>query len=212
MSEPLDRERLVTAMIAGDEAAWRTYVAEYGGLIRAVAAYFGLHGDDRDDLFQITCLAALKSIGSLRKPSRLASWTYNVAWRAAIDWKRRRKREERTLDPSRPLRPEPAAKASIGEDELIRLEEELHLYQALEAIDVRCRRMLTALYLENPRVSYAELAERLGMPVGSIGPVRARCLQQVQRLFLGLSNGGPERLPEGRRNVHGQGRSKRSQR
>ncbi len=182
----MERERLVTGLVAGDQAAWRSFVEEYGTLIYAVGAKLGLEAPDRDDLFQETCLTALRSIQTLRSPAKLASWIYTIAYRLGID-AHRRKRSEVLLDnpgglvdSSTPQGAEPAFAAGIE-----RLEAVAHLLDAMARLDARCRRLLTALFLEDPRPSYMEIGTRLGIPVGSIGPTRARCLRKAGKLLEG---------------------------
>ena len=194
----MTEEDLVAAMSAGDDDAWKHFIAEYGGLILSISARFGLKGPDRDDHLQATCFAVLRSISSLRNPARLSSWLYGIAWRAAVDWKRRRRRDGAFHDsagmnhPKKPQETEP-----VGAQELIRREEDVQLYQALLALDPRCRRFLTALYLDPERLSYAELAAREELPVGSIGPIRARCLNRMRNEMQELSKQALRRLPQG---------------
>ncbi len=195
-------------MVAGDEGAWRCFVSEYGGLINAVAARFGLLGDDRDELFQATCASAVRSIGALRSPERISSWVYNIAWRKAIDVKRLRQREVGSHGLAGLSHPERhLVQAASIEDELVRREEVLQLYLALDRLDARCRRLVTGLYLE--RLSYAELAGREDLPVGSIGPNRARCLERLRSLIESLSNPCASASTRGNRKELGTGKRRR---
>ena len=57
------------------------------------------------------------------------------------------------------------------------------VHEALNRLSERCRRLLLALYLDQTEPSYAEVADRLNMPVGSIGPTRARCLAKLKALL-----------------------------
>ena len=198
----MEAREVIAGLIAGDEAAWRRFVREQGGLIHAVAFSFGLSDADREDLFQSACLAAVRSITTLRDPTRLSSWVYTLTYRLAIDT--HRKGRELPLsdlpDPNVPmeaLRLEP----TVAED-LVRLEEIARLRDAIGLLDPRCRRLLEALYLEDPPPSYLEISGRDGIPVGSIGPTRARCLAKVRILLEELSNASlrpsTNRTPEAR--------------
>jgi len=185
----IDRAQLVHGLVAGDETAWREFVEQYGRLAYAAASRLGMTAEQSEDLFQDTCLLALESIQTLRDPGRLASWTYSIAYRRAIDALRRQRPgvalEEVDADADAPPAlvhaPEIAA-------ELERLEETASLMDAMAQLDSRCRRLLEALYLETPRMGYNQLAQREGMPIGSIGPNRARCLGKLRSLLRGLSN------------------------
>ena len=67
------------------------------------------------------------------------------------------------------------------------IQEKQHLVRlALSQLEPRCQKLLTALFLESPALSYEELAKRLDIPIGSIGPTRARCLQKLRTLLQKL--------------------------
>jgi len=188
----VDRTELVTRLQGRDNAAWRLFITEYGRVVFAVATRLGLEGSDRDDLFQETCLVALKSIHTLRDPSRLSSWVYTTAFRLGIDVLRRRQPEVPMKDLGR------IADSSVDIHldpriirEMQRIEEVAQLLDAIGSLDVRCRNLLKYLYLEVPRRPYAEISHLVGMPVGSIGPTRARCLQKAEKALRDLSNDPP---------------------
>jgi RNA polymerase sigma factor (sigma-70 family) len=176
------RAELVEALRGGDERAWRTLVDDYGRLIYSVAARSGLDAADRDEVFQSTCLIAVRSIDGLRDPTRLSSWLYGIAYRLSAEVHRRRRRigSELDVDDER-LRASLETRSDAPGDALERLEETGRLLDALAAIDARCGALVRILYLEEPRPPYEEIGERLGMPVGSIGPTRARCLDKLRR-------------------------------
>lgn len=174
---------LVAALRRGDERAWREVMDRYGRLVYSVAARSGLHATDREDVYQTTWLVALRSIDKLRDPTRFTSWLYGITHRLSADMHRKRKRRGTEIDvtdsPSSPvLEADPEVEQGL---EL--LEAVSHLYDALESIDARCATLIRALYLEEPRPSYDTISDRLEMPIGSIGPTRARCLGKIKRLL-----------------------------
>jgi len=65
------------------------------------------------------------------------------------------------------------------EKELIDEEQRVALHAAVERLDGRKQRLLHAL-LHTPDASYVDLAERLRMPIGSIGPTRERALDRLR--------------------------------
>jgi len=182
----MSRKQLVTLLAAGDEGAWRRFLAEFGKLIYSVSGRFGFEAAERDDHFQGVCLAVLRSVSGLRAPDRMASWIYNVSVRLAIDMRRRAARA-----PGRNLTAAEEAEASVPPlalEELERTQLAALLHDALDRLDPRCRRLLQALFLEDPAPGYTEISRREGIPVGSIGPNRARCLEKLGKIFAGLSN------------------------
>lgn len=177
-----DVSALVDALKRGEDGAWREFVDRYGRLIHAVAARSGLDQADREDVFQATCLVAVRTIDTLRDATRLSSWLYGIAVRLSVNQHRSRKRRGTELDVTEPT-VDVATEAEAGEA-LERLESVSHLQDALAAIDERCAALVEALYLEDPRPSYDTISARFDMPVGSIGPTRARCLKKLQALLL----------------------------
>lgn len=175
----MERQELLERLARGEEEAWRQFLRDYGGLIYEVPARLGLHGAEREDIFQNVCVAVLRSIGSLRDPDRLATWLYGVAYRQSVNVLRRRGREvlaPADEDPARDL----AARDPQPDARFEELEEAGLVRDSLESLEPRCRRLLSAIYLEDPPWSYQEISERHGMPMGSIGPTRARCLKRLR--------------------------------
>jgi RNA polymerase sigma factor (sigma-70 family) len=184
------REDLVAGLARRDDAAWREFLREFGPLIFSIAGRCGLDRQDREEVLQKTCLRVLRHIASLRDPGNLASWTYGIALRQCYAQARERRRDlpadaagnpaaSRQQDPPRIL------------ERLERLEQVAFLQDALEHLDPRCRKLLTLLYLEEPRPAYGQVGRRMSMPVGSIGPTRGRCISKLERWLEHVSTKGP---------------------
>ena len=88
------------------------------------------------------------------------------------------------------LSDEPAIDPPDVAGRLHRVECQHALALALERLEDLCRRLIAALYVEDPRPSYDEIARRLGRPIGSLGPTRARCLEKLRKKYV--EQGGPE--------------------
>lgn len=182
---------LVERLQRQDEAAWRTFIDQYGRLIYAVGARLGLTEDERDDMFQNTCVACVRAIERLRDPAKLSGWLYGVAYRQGVDLLRRRSDAVSTDDalPGGEVADALLVEAE-AQDRLERLEDVGRLHDALALLEERCRRLLTAVYLEEPKPSYGVISERESMPIGSIGPTRARCMEKLQKAFEKVSGSG----------------------
>lgn len=187
-----DPARLVAALSQHDEDAWRHFLAEHGPLIRSILARFAFDPATREDLFQEACLSILRSAKKLRDPERFTSWIYSITYRLAIDTRRRRK-------PAASLDEMPEDRLPASEEdrepgfvrEIENLELAARTIDAIRALDSRCRNLLTALYLEDPPASYQEVSRRQGLPLGSIGPTRARCLEKLRESVFPLSKPPP---------------------
>lgn len=176
---------LVAACLGGDASAWDALLARYEGLIYSLILRAGLSGSDAEDVFQDVCVLLLNHLGDLRDVSRLAGWLAATTKREA--WRLQRRRGIAPPTTSLDEAPEPPSDAADSpEGATIALEEGRLVREALDRLPERCRRLLTLLYVEEPPASYADTAARLGLPLGSIGPSRARCLQRLQKILQTL--------------------------
>lgn len=169
----------------GDEDAWAELVARHGPVAWAAIRRAGLSGDDAADVYQTAWLAALESLPRLRHRERFGGWIARTAQLQAIRLRRTYGITRRVLG-----RIEPAEfdEAEPHED-LSRLEQRARMTRALARVGERCETLLRVLYFEDPSPAYTDIAKRMGMPIGSIGPTRARCLEKLERI-LGAEEGG----------------------
>jgi RNA polymerase sigma factor (sigma-70 family) len=171
---------LVEACLAGHEWAWDELVERYGRLVFSVARRTGLTTEDAEDVVQDVFTIALRRLHGLRDQTRLSSWlittTYRECWRLG----------RRAGAPPVPLDAEVVDGGAPPVEEVVRWEREQLVHEALGRIDGRCRALLTALFLDDGEPSYQEIAGRLDMPVGSIGPTRARCFRKLETALVEL--------------------------
>lgn len=188
------RDDALTAQLLRDvqarvPGAWDRLVERYGRLVLAVPRDLGLSDADCDEVFQATWIALFEQIELIRQPSSLGSWIITTAQRQCWRLRRRtqRQREQPGLERAAglpDLRPEPSEQAE-------RLERESLVREALDELRPRCRELLVRLFLTPTggevaeKDSYAAISRELGMPVGSIGPTRLRCLQELARILGG---------------------------
>lgn len=163
----------------GDPTAWNDLVDRYGRLVYSVPAKLRFAAADADDVFQKVFAIVLRRLETLRDQQRLGAWlirtTYRECWRHAKVYKK-----SAPLDESFPADGEPA------EDEVSRAEQQDLVRQGLARIDERCRKLLTALFMVSDKPDYERISRELGMPVGSIGPTRARCFQKMEAILRSL--------------------------
>lgn len=174
--------------LAGDQDAWAAVVDRYADFVYGIARRSGLDAGLAGDVVQEVFLALCRSLGRLRRRTRLMGWLSQTARRAA--WRaRRRQRAARRRERAAARRE--AQDGLLPAGELAHLEEVQTVRQAYGAIGERCRRLLDLLFVDPERPAYAEIAERLGMPVGSIGPTRQRCLEALRKALEDLGYEGP---------------------
>lgn len=187
---------LVAACLDGEAAAWSELLGRYADLVYGLARQCGLDDARAQDVVQEVSLALWRGLPRLRAAERLLPWvlttTRREAWRLARRGRAARRREEDVARPE--ADPAPPSAGSLE-----RLEEEQAVREALAALEERCRRLLRALYFEPVGAQgYDALAEHLGIPRGSIGPTRGRCLAKLREHLEVLGLGpGPEDGPAG---------------
>jgi RNA polymerase sigma factor (sigma-70 family) len=171
---------LVRACRAGDQPAWEALITRYQRLIFTVPLRLGLAEDEAGDVFQNTCLRLYEHLDSLRDPDRVGSWLARTAYRLSLDHLAARRPTHPDGEAALLTLPMPAASA---EEEILLLEEQQQIRTALERMPDRCRELLRFLFYDPARPTYTEVARRLGLPLGSVGPIRQRCFERLRRLL-----------------------------
>jgi RNA polymerase sigma factor (sigma-70 family) len=168
-------DELVRAAAAGERQAWDGLVQRYGVLIRSVVRAHRLCDADADDVAQVTWLRAIEHVGRLQDPDRFGAWLRTVTRHECLRVLRASARQVPTSqdelgepepEPVDADRPSPERRAAVR--------------SALTALPPRQRALLRLLHSE-PTPSYDTIGSALGMPVGSIGPTRARALERLRR-------------------------------
>jgi len=185
---------LVQRAVDGDEAAWAAIVDRYATLIWAVCRRFGLYQADADDVAQAVWLRLLEHLPDLREPAALPGWMVTTTRRECL---RHAQKAQGRSSREAPLVEEilsPSAAVDL-DDGLLQAERFDALRAAFAALGTKCRELLSLL-LRDPTPAYAEISAELGMPVGSIGPIRARCLETLRRTpelsaLVHAGEGGP---------------------
>lgn len=175
---------LVNACREGQAGAWDALVARYERLVYTIPFRYGLPQWEADDVFQSVWMALLNHLPRLKEPERIAAWLVTTARRAC--WDRRRGAEHertRSVDPADLPEPEPWFESVSPEEIVTRFDDHRALHGALRQLGERCRRLLHYLYSDPEQLPYADIAVRLNMAVGSIGPTRARCLEKLRGLL-----------------------------
>ena len=187
--DPIEDQRLVARCLEGDARAWAELVERHERLVYAVARAYRLSENDLRDVFQEVFLALVQGLPRLREPRALVRWLSSTTQRIARATALRRRREAALAVEAGPgaLDQLPAEREPVGVD-LERLEEQALLRMAMGSLRLRCRELLQALYFEDPSPAYLEIGRRLGLPVGSIGPTRARCFEGLRDAYRRLSD------------------------
>lgn len=181
-SRTWDDDRLVAACLSGDEQAWAALIDKYKNLVYSIPRKYRMTPDDAADVFQAVCIDLYNELPKLRSVGSLRSWLLTVASHHAFHWKKRFvKRSERE---GTPIDEESdAAQVAPAIDVLETAQREQSIREAVAQLSPRCQEMIRLLFFTQPPIPYAELASRLGLAVGSIGFIRGRCLQRLEKLL-----------------------------
>ncbi len=184
----LSDAELVARCRAGDAAAWGGVVERYERLVLAVIRRAGHDEHAAADLFQAVFARLVEHLPTLAQPDRLQAWLVTTAKREAVKARVRAARAVSLTpddDESPSLADSLVDEAPLTEDALAELQQLDRLRQGLERLDERCRGLLALVFRdEDEALSYDEIAARTGVPRGSLGPTRARCLDKLRRLVV----------------------------
>jgi RNA polymerase sigma factor (sigma-70 family) len=180
-SWPDDVTPLLRRSAAGDQVAWAQLVDRFSPLLWSVCRSFDLSAADAADAFQLTWLRLLEHLDSIEDPARLPGWLGTTCRRECLSVLRRNKRAQPTDDDR--LFDRHLPQDQPADTRVLNAERDAALWRAFDRLDQRCREVLRVLLIDpdGGRVSYELAAAGLGMPVGSLGPTRGRCLDRLRK-------------------------------
>ncbi len=170
---------LVQGARDGNSGAWEELVARFGGMIAATGRRYRLTPADVAELQQTTWLRLVENIHRVEQPERVGGWLATTARRESLLLVKRAAKyysgaDQMLVNMADGSLPEPDARPIAGEREAV-------VHAAWGRLKPRCQELLSLLVSDEP-VGYSNLSTLLQMPVGSIGPTRARCLEHLRRL------------------------------
>ena len=179
---------LVLRAADGDQRAWDEIVERYAPLVYGVCTRYRLSRDDMEDVGQTVWLLLVEHLGKLREPAALPGWLATTTARECLrvvtvarksDRRGTGREDSLQFVDDRPI-----------DEEILMAERNAELRALFAELPARCQQLL-ALLISDPPHSYAMIHETLGIPVGSIGPQRARCLDRLRRssAFIALGEG-----------------------
>ena len=178
--ESTDVARLVRRAAEGDLQAWERLVDQYARLIWSITGEYKLVESDAADVAQTTWLRLLEHIDRIEYPARVGSWLAATARHECLRSLAARKKVVLSQDDAE------FAAAAVPEppvdERLLAAERAQVVRDALSRLPSRWQRLLELL-MADPPMAYADISDELGLPMGSIGPTRGRCLAQLRVLL-----------------------------
>lgn len=175
--DPEAVEELVKRAAAGEREAWDALVRRFNGLIWAIVRQHRLSWEDAQDATQVVWLRLLESLGTLRDPSRVSAWLATTTRYECLRLIRLRRRVLSTVEDLLESQADPVPSS---EEIVTERDHQRGVFAAMRRLGPRCRQLLE---LSAFKLHYQEIAKMLDMPVGSIGPTRKRCLDQLRKLL-----------------------------
>lgn len=169
--------QLIEACLAGHQQAWNEVIDRYGRLVYSIPRRYGLSEADADDVSQSVFTILYRKLDSLQDKTRLSAWlittTHRECWRIG-----------KKGDNAATLNEQITSVGNPSDSQLETWEQQQLIREAMQRLGGSCRDLLTALFLDPSEPSYEQIAERLNIKVGSIGPTRARCFKKLERLLV----------------------------
>jgi RNA polymerase sigma factor (sigma-70 family) len=183
-----DRQ-LIVACLEGDAEAWEALIVRYQRLIYSIPLKARLSTDDAADIFQAVCLKLYEKLSTLREHEKIVAWLITTTTRETWRLSSRQRREGHSTasdsqDDGEGLDQIPATGPLADEQRQV-LEQQQIVREGIAAMSERCRELISMLFYQKDDLSYADIATRMRMPVASIGPTRARCLEKLKKLLQG---------------------------
>lgn len=161
----------------GDKQAWDALVERYAPLIWSICRRYRLANADAEDVNQSVWLMLVDQLAALREPAALPGWLATTTQRECGRVLRAARRTQpggQVLEDSIP-----DELATTAEEELLKAERQAALREAFTCLPPGCQELL-AMLIQDPPVPYAQISAELGIPIGSIGPTRRRCLEKLR--------------------------------
>jgi RNA polymerase sigma factor (sigma-70 family) len=169
---------LVMRAREGDQHAWDALVERYAPLIWSICRRYRLGSADAEDVNQSVWLTLVDQLAALREPAALPGWLATTTQRECGRVLRAARKPQTgwyVLD-AEDIADEQAVTA---EEELLQAERHAALREAFTYLPPSCQQLI-AMLIQDPPVPYAQISAELGIPVGSIGPTRRRCLEKLR--------------------------------
>ena len=169
---------LVTRARTGDKQAWDALVERYAPLVWSICRRYRLSEADAQDVGQSVWLRLVEQLGNLRDPAAIPGWLATTT-RHECGRVLRRMHSPQAAALGIDADDIPDEQAVTAEEEVLLAERHAALLEAFAHLPPRWQQLL-ALLSQDPPVPYAQISAILGIPVGSIGPIRRRCLQKLR--------------------------------
>ncbi|MEM1247868.1 MAG: sigma-70 family RNA polymerase sigma factor [Acidobacteriota bacterium] len=170
-------EELVESCLEGSTEAWEALVDRYQRLVWAIVTRRGVGEADVADVFQSIWVDVFNDLGQVRNRRDVRPWLSSIAVRKCSRWHRDRLRAgdgDASSDTVEEVEEAPWLEDLLRRDAMLR---------SVERLSPRCQELVRLLFFAEPPMPYQQVAEQLGLAVGSIGFIRGRCLEKLKAVL-----------------------------
>lgn len=189
MYDDLTDEQLMARCRLGEQAAWSALVRRFQRLIYTVPRRAGLSAEQAADVFQVCFARLYEHLDRIADASRVRAWLVTTAKRECLRLIEEARRyavpagaPSDDADAADPLA-HIADPGPLQDEQLSALQQAHRLRLAVDRLDAPSRQFVELLFFQDEPLPYADIARRLGIPEGSIGPTRARCLAKLRKML-----------------------------
>ena len=182
---------LLARAAAGNQGAWNDLVDRFGQLVWSVARSFRLDEATAKDVSQTVWLKLIENLSGIDDPERLPGWLVTTCRREAMRVSKLRDRVIPTEFEYDVVDDSPSLETLLIEDETSR-----EVVTAFRTLSEGCQQLLRLLTVDPP-LSYDDISEATGRPVGSLGPTRARCIERLKSAMTSIKSGGDRSSGQG---------------
>lgn len=182
---------LLARAVRNDQSAWNELVDRFGQMVWSVARGFGLDDATAKDVSQTVWLKLVENCEKIKDPERLPGWLATTCRREAIRVSKLRNRAIPTEFEYDIEDESPSLESMLIDDEERRI-----VVEAFRTLSKGCQQLLSLLTVEPP-LSYEEISDTTGRPIGSLGPTRSRCIDRLRSAMTGIKSSSGHSLEEG---------------
>jgi RNA polymerase sigma factor (sigma-70 family) len=184
---PLSDAELFLECKNGSKKAWEALIRRFQRLIYTVPRRAGLSDDQAADVFQIVFTRAFENLNSISQPERIQAWLVTTAKRETLSILRQSRRtiaiSDGDDDDDESSVSNIADEGALPDEIVEQLQLQHELRAAVEKLDAKSQEFVKLVFLQDEPLPYGEVAARLGISEGSIGPTRARCIEKLRAIM-----------------------------
>ncbi len=176
-----DLSELIQRCLSNNDDAWHELIDRISPLIFSICHKMNLSRDESFDVFGQVCVRLVKSLGDLQSADRIFSYVTSITRNQVLSFFSKAIRQSRIIDES--SRQDTPPQGKTPEELFAEMKRNELLLEALGTLPEHEHKLIFALFLDPSEPTYEEIAQKLNIPISSIGPTRGRALRKLYRVL-----------------------------